>query len=65
MEFISETLDFDKIWVEEKESKDNFSFSIAKFKKGLRERERDPFCADSMTAWEFYESRVAPKSLPS
>lgn len=50
MEFISETLDLDKIWVEEKESKDNFSFPIAKFEKGLRERERDPFCAHSVTA---------------
>lgn len=52
MDFISETRDLDTIWVEEKESKDNFSFSIAKFKKGLRksESERDPFCADSMTA---------------
>lgn len=44
MEFISETLDLDKIWVEEKESKDNFSFPIAKFEKGLRERERPFLC---------------------
>lgn len=49
---MSETRDFDTICVE-KESKDNFNFSIAKFKKGFEKKtlkNQDPSCADSVTS---------------
>lgn len=48
-EFMSETWDFDTKCIEKKKkSRDNFSFSVAKFKKGFKKNET--FSDNSMVA---------------